>query len=118
MRRAHVILTGVLLLLFVGLSFNAYACVVPLFGEGRSAMAGGCADPEEQPARQFCDAFKTLGVQAAPEAPKVFDFQLISWEDQAGLSFLANHVLPTRRVPAFVDNPPRDLIITTTVLRI
>jgi hypothetical protein len=48
------------------LSFNAYACLVPLYG-GIEVMSGSdCSMPQEEPARQQCDAFKTLGIQGVP----------------------------------------------------
>jgi hypothetical protein len=48
------------------LSLNAYACLVPLYG-GVEVMSGSdCSMPQEQPARQQCDAFKTLGIQGVP----------------------------------------------------
>ncbi|MGE0645296.1 MAG: hypothetical protein AB7P24_16675 [Nitrospira sp.] len=45
-------------------SFNAYACVLPLSGTPDASMANGCSTPLEQPARQLCDAFTTLGVES------------------------------------------------------
>jgi hypothetical protein len=48
------------------LSFNAYACLVPLYG-GIEVMSGSdCSMPQEEPARQQCDAFKSLGIQGVP----------------------------------------------------
>ena len=48
------------------LSFNAYACLVPLYG-GIEGMSGSdCSMPQEEPARQQCDAFKSLGIQGVP----------------------------------------------------
>lgn len=46
-------------------SFNAYACVLPLSGTTDASMANGCSTPDEQPARQLCDAFTTLGVESS-----------------------------------------------------
>jgi hypothetical protein len=47
------------------LAFNAYACVLPLSGTTDASMANGCSTPDEQPARQLCDAFTTLGVESS-----------------------------------------------------
>jgi hypothetical protein len=118
MHRGRLILAWLLVILFVGLSFNAYACVLPIFSGKASAMAGGCANPEDQPAHQFCDTFKTLGVHAASEAPKIFDSHVISWEHSAVLPFLATQLRTTRGFVDFPAAPPRDIIISTTVLRI
>lgn len=49
-------------------SFNAYACVLPLSGTSDASMANGCSTPIEQPARQLCDAFKTLGVDSSSQS--------------------------------------------------
>jgi len=48
------------------LSFNAYACLVPLYGGVEVTNASDCSMPKEEPARQQCDAFKTLGIQGVP----------------------------------------------------
>lgn len=53
-----------ILFLFV-FSFNAYACLIPLSGTIATSMANGCSTPEEQPVRQLCDAFTTLGVESS-----------------------------------------------------
>ena len=55
-----------LVLLFFAFSFNAYACLVPLNGGSSPGMQNGCSDQEEQPVRQICDSFKSLGIQAPP----------------------------------------------------
>lgn len=49
-------------------SFNAYACVLPLSGTTDTSMGNGCSTPDEQSARQLCDAFKTLGVESSPQS--------------------------------------------------
>ena len=53
-------LPGVLILLLLVLSFNAYACLFPLFPLSSSGMEG-CPESSEQTARSGCDAFTTLG---------------------------------------------------------
>src|SRR5437867_9709388 len=73
MRRARGFLAGFVVLLFLGLSFNAYACLVPLFGASDVTMGSACSAPEEQLVRQFCDVFKTLGVQSSPEFQPAID---------------------------------------------
>ncbi len=49
MRRMRVIFAGALVLLLLIFSFNAYACLLPLFGVPQAAMGGSCADPQDQP---------------------------------------------------------------------
>lgn len=74
------VLAGSIVVLFLALSFNAYACVLPLFGVPKAAMGSGCADPQDQPVRQFCDTFTTLGLQTASDYhPSVeIDMQVVS----------------------------------------
>jgi len=55
-----------LVILFFAFSFNAYACLLPINGGPVTGMQNGCPDSQEQPVRQICDSFKTLGVQAPP----------------------------------------------------
>lgn len=115
------ILSVTLVVLLLALSFNAYACVVPLFGTPDAAMGNGCATPDEQPVRQFCDAFKTLSVQSAAELPPPheIDCRTICSEDIALWSVLLSLPSHSRRLhehPA--DGPPHDLLLKTSVLRI
>lgn len=49
-------------------SFNAYACLLPLPGLTDASMANGCSAPVEQPVRQVCDVFKTLGVESSSQS--------------------------------------------------
>lgn len=108
-----------LVLLFLGLSFNAYACLIPLAVITDAAMGGGCSDPQDQPARQFCDAFKTLGVQQAVELDPAIDCQTFCSEDTVSLSFLFS--LPNRGILAHdrhANGSPQDLLVKTAVLRI
>lgn len=118
MRRARVLLAGTLLLLFLGLSFNAYACLVPLFGVADMAMGNGCSDPEEQPVRQFCDAFKTLGVQASPQSQSAIDCQTVCPEDTASLLLLSDLTVQGRAHDHPADSPPQDVLLKTAVLRL
>jgi hypothetical protein len=108
-----------LVLLFFGLTFNAYACLVPLFGSAHAGMQSGCSEPQQQPVRQFCDAFKTLGVQASLELHPAFDCQVLCPEETASLSLLFSLTTGASRAythPA--DGPPQDLLVKTTVLRL
>lgn len=58
------LLAATVVVFLLAFSFNAYACVLPLSGTSEASMANGCSTPMEQPARQLCDAFKTLGVES------------------------------------------------------
>lgn len=65
-------------------SFNAYACLLPLSGTTDASMGNGCSTPDEQSARQLCDAFKTLGVESS--------LQSTLWHMDHHWS--ADHILP------------------------
>jgi len=103
-----------LAVLLIVLTFNAYACVLPL--PQTSAM--DCPSGTEEPVRGTCDAFLDIGPQS----------QFLS-HIAANLSHLECalpvHLLPDTFVPLVrITNPPRStntpihLSIHTTVLRV
>ena len=57
--------------LFLAFSFNAYACVVPVYTNMPVTQTQGsdCTMPGEEPVTQFCDGFKTLAVQSSLDTP-------------------------------------------------
>ena len=108
-----------LIVAFFVLSFNAYACLVPLFGTTASGMGNGCSEHDEQPVRQFCDAFMTLSVQSAGEFHQSLDYQSVSAEDTASISLLQSVTLLVSHLydhPA--ESPPQDLLLKISVFRI
>jgi hypothetical protein len=112
-------LAGSLVVLFFALSFNAYACLLPVNGVPAPAMANGCSTPEEQAGYQFCDAFKTLSVQSADTLHFNSDCQTICSEDTASLAllvFLTSHSSRLSDHPTV--GPPQDLLLKISVLRI
>jgi len=112
-------LAGLLIVIFSALSFNAYACLLPVNGVPAPAMANGCSTPEEQQVYQFCDAFKTLGVQSVDKLNLTSDCQTICAQDTASLAFLV--ILPSHRNRVDdhpIVGPPRDLLLQISVLRI
>ncbi len=117
--RFHSVLACTLVVLFFAVSFNAYACLLPVNSVTPAAMANGCAIPDEQPVSQFCDTFKTLGVQSADKLSVNSDCQALCPEDTASLALLVIHTSPSSR---FSDHqtvsPPRDLLLKISVLRI
>lgn len=117
--RSSSILVCTLVVLFFALSFNAYACLLPVNGATATAMGNGCSTPEEQPIYQFCDAFKTLGVQSADKLHLSSDCQPICSDDTASLALL---VIVTSRSSRLSDQPtvgpPQDLLLKISVLRI
>jgi len=112
-------LASSLVVLFFALSFNAYACLLPVNGATAAAMGNGCSTPDEQPVYQVCDAFKTLGVQSADKLHLYSDCQTICSEDTASLAL---RVILTSNSSRLSDHPPvgplQDLLIKISVLRI
>lgn len=119
MRCVSIVFAGALVLLLLIFSFNAYACVLPLFGVPQAAMDGGCADQQDQPARQFCDTFTTLGLHAASDFHLSVEAQVVSVAEAASLTALISlspRIPSTQGYPA--QRPPQDALVRTTVLRI
>jgi hypothetical protein len=118
-RRAPSVLAGILVVLFFALSFNAYACLLPVNGVTVGAMGNGCSTPDEQPVSQFCDAFKTLGIQSADKLHFSSDCQTICSEDTASLALLAILASDSIRLSDHPTvGPPQDLLLKISVLRI
>ncbi|HEU0068654.1 MAG TPA: hypothetical protein VFQ26_05245 [Nitrospiraceae bacterium] len=117
--RFHSILACTLIVLFFVLSFNAYACLLPVNAVTTAAMANGCATPDEQPVSQYCDAFKTLGVQSADKLSLNSDCQALCPEDSASLALLVSRTsLSSRLSDHPIVGPPKDLLLKISVLRI
>lgn len=119
MQRTRVIFIGALVLLLLIFSFNAYACLLPLFGVPQAAMGGGCADQQDQPVRQFCDNFTTLGLHAASDFHHSVDAQGVSPADTVPLTWLMSLSTWTPLIQGYpAQRPPQDALVRTTVLRI
>lgn len=117
--RFRSVLACALVVLFFALSFNAYACLLPVNGVTAAAMGNGCSTPAEQPVYQFCDAFKTLGVQSADKLHLSSDCQTICSEDTASLALLVTCTSHSSRLfDRSTVGPPQDLLLKTSVLRI
>lgn len=116
---SYSVLACTLIVLFFVLSFNAYACLLPVSGITEAAMGKGCSTPEEPPVSQFCDAFKTLGVQSADKLHLSSECQPICSDDTASLALL---VIVTSQSSRLSDHPtvgpPQDLLLKISVLRI
>ena len=117
--RSRSVLACALVVLFFALSFNAYACLLPVNAVTPAAMANGCAAPDEQPVSQYCDAFKTLGVQSADKLQLNSDSQTICSQDTATLALLVLHTSPGTRLSDHpIVGPLQDLLLKISVLRI
>ena len=112
-------LAGILFVLFIALSFNAYACLLPVNGVTAAAMGNGCSTPDEQPVNQYCAAFKTLDVQSADTRHLNSDYQTIGSQATASLALLVIHPSPSNRWSDHPTvGPPQDLLLKISVLRI
>ena len=117
--RSRSVLACTLVVLFFVLSFNAYACLLLVNGATAATMGNGCSAPGEQPVYQFCDAFKTLGVQSADKLHLSSDCQTICSEDTASLALLVILSSHSSRVSDHPSvGPPQDLLLKISVLRI
>lgn len=117
--RARLVLIIFLNLLFGVLSFNAQACLLPLFGTTAASMQSGCSTPEASPIRQFCDAFKMLSVQAPLDSNPELDSQSVSEDAPISLIHMLNHPPATQLSCDYpAHSPPEDVLLKTQVLRI
>jgi hypothetical protein len=108
-----------LALIYLALSFNAYACLLPLYGVVEGANDSDCAMPETPPVRDGCDAFKTISIQAPPASqPLAASVSHVVVGDLG--SVLVQASLPIRQYDRS-GSPPylqRDLLSLTSILRI
>ena len=112
-------LAGILFVLFIVLSFNAYACLLPVNGVTAAVMGNGCSIPDEQPVNQYCAAFRTLDVQSADKLPLNRDCQTICSEDAASSVHLVILTSPSNRLSDHPTvGPPQDILLKISVLRI
>lgn len=117
--RFYSVLACTLAVLFLALSFNAYACLLPVAGITPAAMGNGCSTPEEPPVYQVCDAFKTLGVQSVDRLHFDSDSQALCPEDTVSLVLRVMLTSQSRRLYDHPpDGPPQDLLLKISVLRI
>ena len=117
MKRSHLAIS--LAIFYFALSFNAYACLLPLYGDVEVAQGSECAMPKEPPVRDACDAFKTIGVQTmSPVQP--LPVSLIQWNASATVSFpTVQSVIALHSDHS--SGPPfhgRDPLSLTSILRI
>lgn len=113
------VLAAALAVIYFLLSFNAFACWIPMYGGVEVAKGSDCSLPQEQAARQYCDAFKTLSVQSAPSALQALDLSahaLVVVEAPA-----LQPLLPLLKGWARAWDPPpplEDVLALTSVLRL
>ena len=112
-------LVVVLVLLVQALTFNAYACLVPVFPDSTMDMGVDCSSQHSKSAREYCDTFKVVAIKAPPSAEKS-----ITVPTEAVLHLGASALFPARAVCC--DRPwqyplgyfPSDASSTSPPLRI
>jgi hypothetical protein len=108
-----------LVLLLLVLSFNAYACLLPVSSSSSTEMGNGCSTPAEQPARQVCDAFKTFNVEASGQSQPTFDSQMVWFgETVSGVLLSLPFTNGILKYPFPSDSSSQLLRTSTIVLRI
>jgi hypothetical protein len=119
MRRSRQILVIALLLLLQAFSFNAYACLFSIGPAAESAMPDCPSSPKDL-ARQICDVFKTIGVNAALELYASIDSHSPCLQDSESLAIRIAFPLLNRVFAHYPleSPPPHDVIARTAVLRI
>ena len=118
--RSRSVLAGTIVVFLLAFSFNAYACLLPLSGTTDASMANGCSTPMEQPTRQLCDAFKTLGVESGSQSSSLLvDHHLLADHALATLPAVSQQFqrIFHRYQPLESSSPPHQSL-ATTVLRI
>ncbi|TLY34343.1 MAG: hypothetical protein E6K57_01215 [Nitrospirae bacterium] len=108
-----------LAVVYLLLSFNAYACLLPMSGGAMIEQGSDCAMPEEQPARQQCDAFKSLGVQTILPFQPVPDTYAQGWAHDLAVDLILRPIASLHR--SVFNGPPLiriDVLDLTSILRI
>lgn len=101
-----------LVLLLLILTFNAYACLLPLQPELMD-----CSSATAQPVRQTCDAFLELGPQSHASSSQELPILKVDSEVAPQLPTPALLLFRPEHAPYSADTPVH-LSIPTTVLRI
>jgi hypothetical protein len=112
------ILTLSVLILFFGFTFNAYACLFPVYAV--PSMGNGCSAAGEEPIRQFCDTFKTLGPQSISEPSHSSALQTAELLAPVQSTQVPDCLPgpPGRNLHCRINSPPPDVLSKTSVLRI
>ena len=99
--------------LLLVLTFNAYACLLPL----QSGSAIDCSSATDQPVRQTCDAFLELGPQSLASFTQELPTLNVDFDVAPQLPTSVFLVFRPEHPPRGADTPIH-LSIPTTVLRI
>jgi hypothetical protein len=120
MKRVQAVVIVSFVFLLLGLTFNAYACLVPISKLGEMAGNGPCPASDESggsASNRVCETFKTLGF-TAPEAPLLPVLHAGLSIDQSlwPISSIQNRLLPS--AVSSSGTASSDIFLTIAVLRI
>ena len=119
MRSSPKLLALFLISLFLTFSFNAYACLVPIYGGMNVSQGSDCTKSGEEPAWKFCDEFKTLAVQSGPDISSSDLSNLVLAGNMASLvpvPVTTSQFLP---IPVHGQHaPPKDILVLISVFRL
>ncbi len=118
MKRVRLFPVALVVVYFL-LAFNAYACLLPLYGDVQTAKGSDCATPKEPPVRDACDAYRAIGVQSLSSAQPLPDCHSQAVMGEPVAVPMLDSVQPARY--EFSGSPPflvRDPLALTSILRI
>ena len=118
MKRAPLIAVALAAVYFL-LALNAYACLLPMAVGVVMEKGSDCAKPQEQPARQQCDAFKTIGVQTVPPFQPMPDTHAQGWAHDLTSTSILQPIASLHRT--VFGGPPLirvDILDLTSILRL
>lgn len=105
-----------LVALLFGLTFNAYACLVPLYSAGQTPM--GCESSPDQPVREHCDVFKAFSVEHADHDISWLDIQSMPLEETISVSLMypSDCMALSRRSESESLGPPVEEVLAKLVV--
>lgn len=105
-----------LVVLLFGLTFNAYACLVPLYNAVQAPM--DCGSASDQPVREYCDVFKIFSVEHADHDFSWLHFQSIAWEEIISVSqmCLSERMAHSHRSESERIGPPVEEVLAKLVV--
>jgi hypothetical protein len=107
-----------LVVLLLAFSFNAYACLLPIYGGATTADGSACSTTDEQSARQFCDAYKTLRIPAASDFSLPTDDEAPLFNAAVPFELLFHLQAGNLISRSAVAIPPSNLHVKSSVLRL
>lgn len=109
-------LSILLVALLFGLTFNAYACLIPLYSAGSASM--DCGSPSDQPAREYCDVFKTFSVEHADHDFSWLDTKSMPLEETISVSLMgpSDCMARSRRSESESLGPPVEEVLAKLVV--